>query len=380
MKQKIIKLIPIVLFLGIIFGMTGASFLKEDVLFSETENRLLKEKPKLTRKSLLNGKFAKKYEAYLSDQFPLRNQWITVKTLGEQLIGHKESNGIYFGKDGYLIEKYQESDFDSTQVKKNLKRLAKFVKKEIKKLGEDQIRVMMVPTKSQVLTQKLPAFADIYDEKQFLDELRGEIPEQVFLDMTDTLKAHQDEEIYFKNDHHWNTLGAYYAYVDWANSLGIQPLEKEDFTIETVTTDFLGTSYSKVPAGQKGDKIDLYIPKEEMTYSVDYNMGEKQTETLYEMDKLEQKDKYEVFLGGNHALLDITTSNKNGKTLLVVKDSFSHCFLPFAVNHFERVLVVDLRHFNMPVTGLQSMYEVTDVLVLYNTVKYMQDVNSSKLQ
>ena len=105
---------------------------------------------------------------------------------------------------------------------------------------------------------------------------------------------------------------------------------------------------------------------------------EKETDTLWDTEQLEGKDKYSVYLGGNHALVEINTDANNGRKLIVIKDSFSHCFVPFLAEHFETIYMVDFRYNNMKVSNFIEENEITDILVLYNTMNFVQDVYSYK--
>ena len=108
-------------------------------------------------------------------------------------------------------------------------------------------------------------------------------------------------------------------------------------------------------------------------------MGQKITDTLYELNFLNKKDKYSIFLNGNNPLVKIESSNKNGKNLLTIKDSFANSFAPFVANDFETVHMIDLRHFNMSVEEYIIDNNITDALVLYNTMNFAQDMNMLNL-
>ena len=127
--------------------------------FSETENRYLAQLPKFSWDSLKSGKFGKDYEEYLSDQFPFRDNWISVKTAVEQLQLKKEINSVWLGKDQYLIEALYDEDIDTELYEKNLGKLSAFAKKQEKLLGTQHVRIMLVPSSSEILTDKLPSFA-----------------------------------------------------------------------------------------------------------------------------------------------------------------------------------------------------------------------------
>ena len=105
MKNKAERLL-VISFVGTLFVLSGLFFLLPHERFSELENRYLQSVPKLTLENVLSAKFAEEAESYVTDHFPFRNQWLSVKSVSEQIRLQQENNGIYKGKDGYLFEKF----------------------------------------------------------------------------------------------------------------------------------------------------------------------------------------------------------------------------------------------------------------------------------
>ena len=350
--------------------------LTPDQMYSGEERRMLAERPKATVKSVLRGKFQKKYETYLSEQFPGRAQMVTLRTKLLRLLGERDANGVYFGKDDYLLERYQTQDFDWKHVRKNIRQTAAFLE------TYPNAKVMFVPAKSSVLSNRLPKFAHSEAESRFFELAEQKIPEKQRISVTDLLKSHNNEYIYYRTDHHWTTLGAYYAYKVWAESMGFAPVAIDQFTVEPVSRSFFGTTYAKVRTGGKADVISLYQHTDGPEFALDYNMGEFQSDSFYDRSKLEGDDPYSVFFGGNQALVDIRVlpEQKNGKTLLLIKDSFGNCFAPFAANHYARTIVVDLRQVNIPIDKLMRVYPADDILILYNSTQFMKDRELDKLK
>lgn len=371
-KNKKRNLAQIITFNTLIFGITIASVLNPTRAFSENENRALATKPKFTFDALIHGKYTSDYEKYITDQFVLRDQWIGLKTRTELLLQKKDINNIYFGKDDYLIQKVDATDVDYEQVEKNITRVEEFVKKYSKLLGKDHVFTMIAPTAFGILEEKLPPFATGYDQDAVLDEIAKRIPENT-IDIRDALKSHSAEYIFYRTDHHWTTLGAYYAYEAWANRVGEKPLSKEEFEIRKVSDSFYGTNYSKVHVNVTPD--DMYIFDSLKKFTVQYNMDGIIKDSLYEMSFLDVKDKYSMYLNGNNAFVEINSELKNGKKLLVIKDSYAHSFTPFVANHYETTYMIDFRYFNLPVSIVIEEYGITDVLILYNANSFIEDKN-----
>lgn len=379
MKKKILQSIPVFLFLVLIFGLAVWSHFKPDDDISELENRTLAEMPEFTWDALMDGSFGASYETYLSDQFVLRSDWIALKSTMEAAFGRKDIKDVYLADEDYLIRRYTDQDFDEATVQKNITELCKFVNNHTKALGEQHVKVVMVPTAAAVLTDYLPKYAEQFDEGAVIAKIKDGMVFDSVIDTTETLRLHNKSYIYFKNDHHWTALGAYYGYEQWAKACGLTPTPLETFEKETVTDEFYGTNQSKIVYSKSPDSIDIYHLNG-ITYRVSYDrmLANAQTvfDTLYTRENLNKKDKYTVFLDGNHAIVDIETSVKNGKKLLVVKDSYAHAMLPFVVNHFEQVTVVDTRYYNLGVQSLGVEENYTDVLVIHNTAKFMLDATA----
>lgn len=372
-----------------VFGTTLAALFLGAVLhkpteFSETENRYLGQRPKLTAGNLLDGSFMKDYETFITDQFPERSFFMGVKTAVERLRGRADDNGVYFGKEGYLFGKYDGALFESETAKNNISAVAEFVKLYGDKFGKEHFKIALAPSSSEILKDKLPANAPVYNQTGFIDKIKKEAGEDYVIDLGENLKKHANEYIYFRTDHHWTTLGAYYGYEAIATGLGleVQPLEK--LKAETVSNDFLGTYDSKVNTGITGgvdaDSITIYssaeIDKAGMIWD---NDKDKSFDSIYKMDALKGKDKYTVFFGGNHSVTDIKTENKTGKTLLIIKDSFAHNLAPFLIKDYDRIIMLDLRYFNKSLKKYLTDNEITDLLVLYSTPDFAEDANIGRL-
>ena len=367
---RIFKRLPGVIFMVLLLGLAGKEALSHQRTYSPVEKRELQTRPEISITKVLDGRFQKKYESYLRDQFPGRDHWVSFQTDMELIMGKNEIHNVYIGKNHYLLEHYTEKEFDPQQISKNLQALEKFVGKA--KQNAD-VHVMMVPTKSWVLREKLPAFAPHYKEQKFYDALQQKLEkEDVLISVEPVLDAHKEEEIYYRTDHHWTTLGAWYAYEQYTKAVGgdLQRAQgKKKF--RCISKDFYGTTYAKINYARQADKIEIYEPADKLR--VVYNMGEKKTKTLYDFSFLKTADQYSVFTGGNQAVLEITGGIKNGKTLLLIKDSFANSILPFLAEDYEKLVVVDLRQLNVSGDRLLEMFSPTDILILYNSAQFAQD-------
>lgn len=366
----------IILFLLLVFGFTAVTFVWPERTFSENENRVLASAPEFSWENLFEGKFMSDYEKYITDQFFLRDEWIQLKTRTEMLLNKQDINGVYMGKDGYLIERHEDSKIDFEMLAKSKEYLVQFVERYSKRLGAGKIKVMLVPTASEVLLDKLPPFAEGFDQNGLIDDIYASLPEDVPVDVRDILKEHADEYIYYKTDHHWTSLGAFYAYQAYCEAKGLEAPQVEDAVFTEVSDEFLGTVYSKLNLEISKDSMHtITLPNTPSKIQMTVDMAEK-FNSLYNEEYLSQKDKYSYYLDGNHALTEIASNSEGKGTLLIIKDSYSHCFAPLTLGDYQKVYLVDFRYFNMPISQFIMQYRVTDILVLYNAVTFATDTHT----
>ncbi|EJR57477.1 hypothetical protein IIO_05004 [Bacillus cereus VD115] len=360
------------LFIG---GMFSVNLLTPNNIFSDTENRKLEQLPEFSFQNLIGKKFTSNYEKYISDQFAFRDFWISVKSDMERTIGKKENNGVYIGKDGFLLQKFSKPE--EQDVKNKIEAINDFhiANPNVK------MQVMLVPTAISILENKLPNYVSHSDELMYINKVKKSLDKDInFIDVYPVLSSKKDEYIYYKTDHHWTTKGAYYAYQELGKNMKFTPNKSDSFNIKEITNSFYGSLYSK--AGFRNidpDSIELYEQKKANKYKLEYGDESKTSTSLYEMENIKKKDKYTVFFNGNHPLIKIKTDNKSGGKLLVFKDSYANSLLPFLLPHFSEIHIVDLRYYTDSLNMLVQKNKINDVLVLYNGNTFFEDSSISNL-
>lgn len=341
----------------------------KDRPYSDNENRSLAQRPAITLDTLEDGSFFADYGSYLSDQFFGRDGWITLDTIGARLSGHRDANGVYIGRDGYLFQDPEMPD-DETQTRK-LNAVNAFAR------GRSDLNVMfmLVPGSSAILHDKLPKNAPVRDQLADIAAVEAGLDASAIriLDVSAALSAHSDEYIYYRTDHHWTSLGAFYAFASAADVLGAGT-GTPAFDVLTVSDSFEGTLASKSGIHSARDSIQVYLPRDTgMSYYVNYTDSQTRVTSLFVSEALESKDQYTVFFGGNFPLLEIWTTADNGRTLLVLKDSYANSFLQFLTTYYEKIIVIDPRYYYGSLGTVLSTYGVTDVLFLYSADTWMTD-------
>ena len=364
---------------GIIFILTLFLFLIINVIVpdrekSVQENRMLATKPKFRLSSLISGDYDEKFEAYMDDQFVGRDMWRKLKVTVDRIGGSRLENGVYIGTNGQLLEQIEVAD--ENHLAANIKAIKSFSESQSK----IPVRMMLVPDAANVLNHSLPSLAKPEDQTQMFSMVRKDRGDSVeWIDVSTELNKHKTEKIYYKTDHHWTTLGAFYAFQAAAPSLGIEGDLSGKYVSYAVSDSFNGMLASKsgVNLGEK-EQIDIYVPTEEDTdLIVDYVDEGKRSTSLYDSSKLKEKDQYTVFLGGNSSLLDIRTVSTSTKRLLLVKDSFANSFIPFLTPYYREIVVVDPRYYSGTINDLMDSYRISEVLFLYSGNTFFKDNNIS---
>ncbi|GIP58513.1 membrane protein [Paenibacillus woosongensis] len=358
----------LLLFIG---TMVVMNVLTPDKDFAEAENRVLEKPPAFELRSLLSGTFTASYERYVSDQFAFRGVWVGIKTDAERIVGKKDSNGVYLGEDGYLFQHFTSPN--AAEVEKRIAAIHSFHRATP---GLNKY-VMLVPTSAALLADKLPANAQTGNERAAINQVQQSLRSDIrFVEVYPALHDHRGMSIYYKTDHHWTSTGAYYGYQALCRRMGIVPKSEAAFDIRQATDKFYGSLYSKSGYRHlKPDRIDLYLPREESQIRVEYVDEGRTTNSLYELEQLNKKDKYAVFLNGNHPLIRITMANPTGKKLLVIKDSYANSLVPFLLEHFAEIDVVDLRYYDESLLKLVEDRQFQDMIILYNVHTFFEDIS-----
>jgi len=335
---------------------------------SESENRLLAQRPSVSAAALADGSFFGALEDWYADQFPGRDGWISLNLTGQRLLGRHESGNVYLGREGYLLARPEIPDEGLLSAKTDAIRRFAGAHPEL------NVTVAVVPSAASILTDRLPNNAPTEGQLRILSDIRAALGQAAACpDMAAALSPYAGDYIYYKTDHHWTSLGAYRAYEALAAPLGLTDLCP--FRPMPVSDSFEGTLASRSGSHRAKDTIEIYVPETDIMYYVNYPDTGVKSRSLYQSACLEEKDQYTVFFGGNHPLVDIATTNNNDRCLLVLKDSYANCFMQFLTPYFERILMVDPRYYYDDPALLLSSEKVTDVLILYSADTFMTDTS-----
>ena len=352
------------LFLG---GMLVVSTILPDQSFSPLENRYLAKPPKLSLETLTNGSFMEGAEEYASDQIVGRDFWVALKAWCERLSGKQENTGVYFGKEDTLLNRV------NTPTQEELQKRLNFVDTLVGNVSVP-VYLGLIPSSSAVWSDRLPAGAPTADELSLIDELYFNTGAST-LDMAGALLEHKDEDLYYRTDHHWTSLGAYYGANVLFETMGLEPLNLSDYEKTTVTTEFYGTTFSTSGVRWVApDSIDTYIPADGVKVT-SWFTGSPEEGSLYVDSYLNQKDKYSYFLGGNQSLCVIETEHTDAPKVLVIRDSYSDSLAPFLTERFSEIHLFDPRYNLTSVKDYVAQNDIDSVVVLYSFQNFTTDQN-----
>ena len=245
--------------------------------------------------------------------------------------------------------------------------------------GKATVYDMVIPTSIDIMLPESyieKNSLNTSDQKKAIDEyilpsIAAQNPEVKTISIFDTLKAHANEYLYFRTDHHWTQLGAYYGYEEFCKAKGFDPVPLSDFD-RADYTGYLGsfyTSSNSAALAANPDTVEAYIPKANVNLSFTQSDGVQVDSwpLIADGEQYDSTSKYIVYCAGDQPYEEIVNNDMaEGPSIVVVKESFGNCFIPFLVNHYKNIYVVDYRYYDGTVSDLVDSTGATDVLLLNN--------------
>ncbi len=375
-KFRVSDIITVLGLLLIIYGFAAVMLFSPDREYSEAENRYLQARPKFSIDSLVSGKFTADVAKWCTDQMPLRDMFVGIKGASEIALGKAENNSVILGDDGNIIAKTDFVDFEV--MDRNTRALQAFADK-----CDAQLLVAVAPRAQDVLGGYMNP---LYPSRVVADEAFAHLNDGLSGLGTVELRsllytmANAGDYVYYRTDHHWTTLGAYYAYTEIIRSYGITPYPLEYFTREVMSEDFYGTTWSK--SGMKWigpDTIEFFRFEGDAEFVTEIVDSGEKIEGFYDLSYLDKKDKYSTFIGGNNGRVKIYLEDgKERETLVLIKDSFGHSLAPFLAMHFD-LDIIDLRYYKLPVSDVIAESGAECVLIMYNLDSFVSSSNLTML-
>ena len=354
--------------------------------FSEVENSSLQTFPRVSSSGkfldrVWDGRFMAELKDFYTDQFPLRDSLVATKAKAELLLGKSENNGVIPGKDGYLIKRIEYSEAQLAQLQENLDAVTAFRDKT-----DLPVTFAIAPRAVDVLDRYFPALYDNTRADAVWNLIDIYAAEQPLLSLREPLRACVDagKAVWYRTDHHWTTLGAYYAYTQYAAAAGLTPHTLDQFE-RVEYPGFLGTYYSSSGITSLAANPDTVIAYRPMgTNKMKMTMPDGTVYDWYVVNDVSDyasSVKYGCFAGGDQPYNEVENpAITDGSACLVIKDSYGNAFIPFLVDHYQYLYWVDFRYYKGSIYDLVEQKGIRDVVVVQNIYNTAAEGTLSSLQ
>lgn len=370
-----------ILFCSALLILSAAFVFMPDKDFSEQENRNLAQFPELSVERFFSGAFGNEMNEYFADQFPLRSAFVKIKSGFELAFLKRENNGVIYSYDQLAVK-----DFEIYQALGKTQK-TDCIYPEIIKAQLESVNALDKKLDIPLVTVIPPRTIDVTDSDFSYDRPDGDVAFDIMKETLgdgyiDTLSLLQSkhkngEYVYYRTDHHWTTLGAYYSYCEIMKQFGKEDdiIPQEEFEKEAVD-GFSGSTAAKASFPfYKKDVLEIWHLPDDGDYKV--TADGKTLDGLYNRKFLEGSDKYSVFLDGTHNVTEIRKNGEERETLLIAKDSFANSLIPFLAREFD-IVAVNLNNITM-ISALSEQYEADAVLIVYNTENLITTPSLSKI-
>lgn len=356
--EKLKYLITVVLSAALLFGLSAWCFLKPDAAMSDSERRPLAAAPQLSAKDLLSGTYMQRFESYVTDQFPLRDTFRTLKAFTAfQVFRNRDVNGIYRDADGYLSKLEYPLDPASLENAAD-----KFTKIQEKHLGGEDVKVYfsIVPDKNYFMAERCGALS--LDYARLTEELRSRLPDMEYIDIFPRLSL----EDYYKTDTHWRQERITDVAEALADGMGVSLAG--DYRTEELDVPFYGVYAGQAALNIRPEPL-YYLTSDILDACTVYDAETDSEIGVYDLEKAHGKDAYELFLSGSKSLLKITNpAAETQRRLVIFRDSFGSSLAPLLVSAYAQVDVVDIRYLSSALLEQFLSFEDCDVLFIYSTL------------
>lgn len=348
--------------------------------FSENENRVLASLPSFHLRDFWTGDYQEELEQAADDQIAGRDYFTALASGTMRKMGYRDIGDTYLGSEETYLAKTTPDDIDMFRYMENL-RYVEYLSGQ----HPDQVSLMLVPSAGTILRERLPKYAPYYSADSMYRAAKVVCATTSLLDLRRNLQLQQeilnseeaDSSVYFRTDHHWTLPGAYQGYAAYASARQRDPREYQAFRPKKVSKDFYGTLHSKVLDHTVRPDVLYAATKIGETTSV--VCDGKKKDGVYDPSKLNSKDKYAYFFGGNYGEVRIRTKAEEGGCLVIFKDSFANSVVPFLLQDYEEIIMIDLRYYRTSVAKLLEEWEDPEILVLYEMSNFAEDANVIKL-
>ncbi len=355
--KKAENILLISLTIVFILAMTIISLLSPDEKYSYSERRALAQAPAISSKTVLNGRFMTDFEDYITDQFPFRDSFRSIKAfVRKNVFLQKDNHGLYYYK-GHLSKidyPLNEKLYSSTLSKLNR------VYDEFIKDTDCRVYAALIPDKNMFLAPEGGYPAHDFGELQ--KKYASDMPFADYIDISGTVSL----DSFYYTDQHWRQETLVPTAECLLEGLG-RPAELE-FSEYELDKPFYGAYYGQAALKLSPDKL-AYLNNDVLDNCIvtSYNTGKAKAASVYNMEKAAGRDPYEMFMEGSDALITIENPEGEGE-LIIFRDSFGSSITPLLIQNYGKITLVDLRYLNTKLISSFIEFENQDVLFLYSSL------------
>lgn len=356
MKNK--SIVSTFIYALLIAAISISCYFKPQTSFSESERRLLAQKPKFSMNSVFSGDYAKEFEKYSADQFPLREKMRSIKAMFATYIMNKKDNNGLFIADGHI----SKLDYKINQnMLEHAKNRFDYIYETYLKNKDISVYLTIVPDKNYFIAKK-NGYAAI-DYEKFTQDFKSRVEYMNYIDIFPLLSAND----YYNTDSHWKQEEIIDIAELIAKNMGTDV--ETTYDVNTLDNPFKGVYLGQSAMPFKSDTIK-YLTNDSLRECIVryYNGTTGEKGDMYDMKKAYGKDPYEMFLSGSSALIEIENKNaKTDKELILFRDSFGSSIAPLFAQGYRKITVVDIRYVESSYLGNFIEFDDQDVLFLYST-------------
>ncbi|MBR5317053.1 MAG: hypothetical protein IKU39_04075 [Lachnospiraceae bacterium] len=351
----------LVLVMGVVlFSLSVYCWLKPEDKFSESERRVLKSLPTISVEAIVNGKFMKEFEDYAVDQFPFREEFRTLKAYASYgLLGKKDNNGVY-AAEGHLSK--IEYPMQMPMLDHAVTRMEEIYNLYLKDKNS-KCYFSIVPDKNFYLAEENGYLA--MDYEKLFSYMQEKVDFAKYIDITGLLEL-QD---YYKTDTHWRQEKIIDVAQFLQKEMSGESLDTK-YEVKEAPIPFYGVYCGQSALSVEPDKL-YYLESDALKGSIvtSYDTGKPLPATIYNMEKAQGNDPYEMFLSGTSALQVIVNPLvSHGKELIVFRDSFGSSLIPLLVEGYSKITVIDTRYVQSKMLGNLVDFHGQDTLFIYSTI------------
>ena len=355
MDNKAKNIIVTVSFIFTIIVLFIANIVKEDMPISITERRKLQIFPNFSVSSLMNGTFIDKFEDYTMDQFIKRDTFRKLKTIIEfNVFGKKNVNDLFIYNESIVKQEYPLNEKSVINITNKIKDI------EDKYLNEsNNVYYSIIPDKNYFVKDDYLRM-DYSKLENIMNENLSNIN---YIDIFDLL----DLEDYYYTDTHWKQENLQKVLDKIAENIGFEQRLNTEFEVKEIT-EFDGVYSGQLQIGNKNDVIKV-LTNEVIQNANVYNFETKEYSKVYNLDKLESNDKYDIYLSGATPLLKVENNDSySEKELIVFRDSFGSSIFPLFTEAYKTITIIDSRYIAPSMLGELIEFSNKDVLFIYSTL------------